>query len=119
MIEDVYASVLQEMAASQDWTSVLPSPIASICTAIANGDQHYQLPLTVNHRRQLLPLSTLCTLEPMPVLPSHRPLVCAHLLFTLWFRCSLTLQCYNAGFEDSRFWHAPSMEALEKKPVPT
>ncbi len=46
---------------------MLPSSMATICGAIVEGDRDLQLPLTVNCRRQMLPLSTLCSLEPFQV----------------------------------------------------
>ena len=58
---------LQAMSMNEAWSNVLPSPLSTICRAIADGDRGLELPLTINSKRQLIPLNVLCTLEPFMV----------------------------------------------------
>ena len=54
------------------WTSLLPTSMPAILKAVEDRDQHMQLPMTMNRKRRLIPLSVLLTLDPVAV---HSPLM--------------------------------------------
>ena len=60
--------IVQMISLHPQWKTLLPWPLLTLCKAIADGQHDLTFPLTVNGRRQQVPLSTLYCLEPDQVL---------------------------------------------------
>ena len=62
--------LMQTLCLHPAWESMLPWSLGSLCKGIADGQHALEFPLTVHGRQQLIPLGTLCGMDPRQVLLS-------------------------------------------------